>query len=534
MTATTHAQTQPMPGWFEGLRPHQEEALEQIEVAFEEDGVGCVFVDAPTGSGKTLIGEMARRQMDVSGLYVCSDKALQTQFMRDFEQYAREIKGRNNYPTELRADKTADDCQGGQCFFCESKGSCPYIVAKNAAVAAELAVLNTSYFLHEANGAQPSFGGKARRELVVIDEADLLESALMGFVQFEVPPWIAKMCRLVLPKKGVHKKTLVGALRTMSYKAAETTKGDFLDVKTKRNLSYFSFEALRVAKELEIDVAAGDDDEDAGRWIRDYDTKTLKLTPLIVAPYGVRYLWRHARRFVVMSATIIDAGEMVASLGLPGEWATVEVPMTFPVENRPIVLAPVVDVTYKTMQETTTIKALAVAIERICERHEGERVLVHTGSYKLNNMLRDELLYRLPGDRPVFTYGASVEKADALNKYLAVDNAVLLAASMERGVDLKDDACRVQVIAKIPFPSFGDKRIAGRVRLDGGQHWYNVQTVRELVQMTGRGVRSDTDSCTTYIIDGCFGRLWTRNRSLFPAWWREAVDTTQSVKWLMG
>jgi Rad3-related DNA helicase len=61
-----------------------------------------------------------------------------------------------------------------------------------------------------------------------------------------------------------------------------------------------------------------------------------------------------------------------------------------------------------------------------------------------------------------------------------------------------------------------------------------VQTIREIVQMTGRGVRSETDSCTTYIIDGAFGKLWTRNKSLFPSWWREAVDTTQSSKWLMG
>lgn len=104
---------------------------------------------------------------------------------------------------------------------------------------------------------------------------------------------------------------------------------------------------------------------------------------------------------------------------------------------------------------------------------------------------------------------------------------------MARGVDLKGDACRVQVIAKVPFPSLADKQVSARMRLPGGDTWYKVQTVREMVQMTGRGVRSETDHAVTYVLDEQFQRVWSQSKRLFPQWWREAVDTTQKISWLL-
>src|SRR5690606_13138650 len=93
-----------LPGFVTDLRPHQAEAAEQIVEHFKTKSV--VFLDAPTGAGKTLIGEVVR-QLVRSGhhgprlaqcLYVCSSKSLQDQILHDFS-YAKVIKGRSNYPT---------------------------------------------------------------------------------------------------------------------------------------------------------------------------------------------------------------------------------------------------------------------------------------------------------------------------------------------------------------------------------------------------------------------------------------------------
>jgi Rad3-related DNA helicase len=267
--------------------------------------------------------------------------------------------------------------------------------------------------------------------------------------------------------------------------------------------------------------------------LRDYDTKTFKLIPVMVAPYGNRFLWRHAKRFLVMSATIISAAEMAESLGLRLPWGEVTVPMTFPVENRPIVIAPVVSMTYRNMQDPATFDVMARAIVNVSRNHPGERVLVHCNSYRIAK----ELASRCHTDERfahyAYVYESGSEKIAMLDAYLGDESGMLFAASMARGVDLKGDDCRVQVIAKVPFPSLANKQVSARMRLPGGQQWYDVLTVREIVQMTGRGVRSETDRAMTYVLDEQFGRVWSKSKRLFPQWWRDAVDQSQKISWLL-
>lgn len=529
---------QPMPEWYESLRPHQEVAVEQVVDQFR-DGSDVVFLDAPTGSGKTLIGETSRRRVGGRSLYVCSDKQLQEQFCRDFP-YASVIQGRANYPTELMGwAVTADECTAGgptdPCMFCTGAKECPYQRAKRDAMANDLAVLNTAYLLTESNNKNSAFGGKHRRDLVIIDEADVLESAMMNYVGFEVPSGVLKRLSMTLPKRGVHKKTLQLWLRKAGDQASQAAAqlNGTGDVKFQKQMNQFAMNCHRVAQELAIDLLAGDDEEESGRWIRDYDTRTFRLRPVMVAPYGNRFLWRHGKKFLVMSATIISAEEMAESLGLRLPWSEVIVPMTFPVENRPIVVAPVVSMTYKSMQDPETFDVMARAIVNISQRHKGERVLVHCNSYRIAK----ELARRCHTDEGFCHYGyvyeSGTEKLAMLDAYLDDDRGMLFAASMARGVDLKGDACRVQVIAKVPFPSLADKQVSARMRLPGGDTWYKVQTVREMVQMTGRGVRSETDHAVTYVLDEQFGRVWSQSKRLFPQWWRDAVDTTQKISWLL-
>ena len=161
-------------------------------------------------------------------------------------------------------------------------------------------------------------------------------------------------------------------------------------------------------------------------------------------------------------------------------------------------------------------------IRGVLDRHPDDRVLVHTVSYKLAGAVVGELA---DADRPVYTYTSGSERDVAVAQYRATPRAVLVASSLERGIDLADDDCRVQVVAKVPFPCLGDRQISARLNGPGGQGWYNTQTVRTIVQMCGRGVRHSEDHASTYILDAGFLKVLKRNRSLFPEWWLEAVDT---------
>jgi Rad3-related DNA helicase len=532
MTASVH----PIPAQFNQIRPHQAIAVGEACDLFD-DGCEVVFMDAPTGSGKTLIGELVRRLRREQGkadrvLYVCSDKALQRQFLADFP-YAKVLMGRSNYKTELGGDAlTAEDCtapgMNACCMWCQTPAGCPYKAAKQEAMAAEVAVVNTSYFLAEANHV----GQFSGFDLIIVDEADALEGVLMGFVEYEVPQYVWNALHLKAPVKGARRATILKWLEEVHKAADQHVARNHGRMEEKVKMRWRGFvktteQTLKeLAKDQLPDVAEVAGVEQDGQWLRDYDTKTFKMKPVLVGRYGPKYLWRHATNWLLMSATIVSCEEMVESLGLPYDWGHVVVPMTFPVENRPVYLAPVANVTFKDMDDA--VPKLAYALGQISGQHKGERVLVHTVSYGLNSRLLKELVV----DRPVFSYAKAADKDRALADFLASADGMLLAPSMERGIDLKGDQCRVVVVAKVPFPALGDRRISARTHLPGGQLWYTVQTIRDIVQMTGRGVRSEDDWAVTYILDAQFSRNVWRNRSLFPRWWSEAVDSGQDLRWL--
>lgn len=536
-----------LPEKFRELYPHQETAIDEALDHYRA-GAKVVWLDAPTGSGKTIIAEVIRRRLETRALYVCTTKGLQDQFVGDFP-YARVLKGRANYQPALAPspELTCADCMGQSCIYCPSMSECPYVIAKGSALGAQVAVLNTAYLLAEANvpgGGAFGDGKYGRPQLVIADECDELEKSLMGHVDFATPG-TREMARLGLqsPKKGAHRGTIVKWLQgeyvpTLLERAKRLRRSESLDDKrAAQRYVRSAMEAKWLAEQITPKVGEedGDADGDGALWVRDYrdsDPGRLIFKPVVVDTYGPARLWRHAARWLCMSATIISPQEQVESLGLDLAglpWETVSVPMTFPKEHRPIVIAGVATMTRRGMAENpNAIPDMATAIYNICRRHPGERVLIHTVSYKLAEELKIAL-DRVLGHRLVVTYKDAESRDRAFSWYSRTEGAVLLAPSMDRGFDFRDDLARVVVIAKVPFPNLGDRQVSARLRLPGrnGDWWYRVQTVRTIVQMTGRGVRNKDDYATTYILDREFtSNVWAKAKQLFPAWWREAVDMT--------
>jgi ATP-dependent DNA helicase DinG len=164
---------------------------------------------------------------------------------------------------------------------------------------------------------------------------------------------------------------------------------------------------------------------------------------------------------------------------------------------------------------------IAAALDKVISKHPNDRVLVHTVSYDLNRFLSTAL-----GQYGrVTTYSSTTEKQRAIDRYIYTPATVLLAPSLDRGIDLPDDDCRVIVVCKIPFPNLGDKQVSARLYSPGGRLWYSCKTVRSLVQMTGRGFRHEDDFCESYVLDAAFiTNIWRRSKHLLPSWWKEAVN----------
>lgn len=540
-----------LPEQFTEFRPHQVRAIREI-VEYFEAGYRWVMLDAPTGAGKTVIGEAVRQILSRQSLYLCTTKTLQAQFVHDFP-YAALIKGRSNYPTLdhperfeseragerlscadcLRTAEWADDAPfcdecppwsdespGSRvihCPHCHPSKECPYVVAKRIALNSPLTVANTAYLINEANfvgqfGWDKDIG--YRFPFWVIDEADTLESLLMSFVELGIRPRTMKRLRLSPPEKVTVPESWIEWCEENAPKIRDVASSivDPDRAKEADDLYSLAHRADMVRKFL---VAEPDN------WVLDgYKEGGMSLRPVTVSGHAHEFLWRHGHRFLLMSATLISDEQVAADLGID-EWATVRVDSQFPIERRPIVAQPRANMTSKTKEDEWP--KMAAQVRQVIEAHRGERVLVHTVSYELAEYLHSALS-DLWG---VMTYRTGRERERVLEQFRVTEGAVLFAPSLDRGVDLPDDEVRVIVIAKIPFPYLGDKQVSKRFYGTGvlGRTWYATQTVRSLVQMTGRGMRHRDDWCVSYILDAQFTtNVWRNNRSLIPQWWAAALE----------
>lgn len=528
----------PWPEWVTAFRPWQVDACRELVDGWAR-GAKVMVLDAPTGTGKTVIGEMARRAMawgdpTARATYICHSLRLQDQFLEDFA-YAAVVKGRSNYPTQHGPGwVTAADCTMPACAFCDSSDDCPYRKAKVSALGSRLAVANTAYWLHEANYVRDGLRG---RDGLIIDECDTLESALMGFVEVAVTGQHQARAKVGRLKKGAHRKTVVEWLGEvgLGLRAWAVANAKTADVKTRREVKSamgLSAKVRGLAAEL-----ANADDETAARWVRDYRTgrreRDVVFKPVKVDGVGARAVWGHVgdgldeRGWVLaMSATIIAADEWADSTGVDAagvERGRVMVDSPFPVENRLVRYVPCGDMKYATWERD--LPAMIDGIAKIIDRHPEDAVLMHTTSYRLNRAIVEGMSNM--GDRPVITHDDARGRDDALARYVDAAKAgrapIVCSPSLDRGVDLPGDLCRVQVVVKVPFPSLGDRQVAERIRLPGGQAWYTAQTARTMVQMTGRGVRSVDDWAATYVLDRQFGRWWKDAKTMVPRWWADSV-----------
>lgn len=494
-----------LPSWVEDLRPQQIEAVEKILEAFTEHDV--VVLDAPTGSGKTLIAELVRRMLGTRAVYCCSSIQLQHQFAGDFV-YAKKLMGRSNYqPVFEHWDATCADCTGEECELCPSKPECPYEMDKVAALKSSLACLNTTYWLTETNGPGRFWG----RGLVVFDECDLLEGELMRYVGVRISKGRAARYGLREPEKVTVASSWGTWLeRTITKLSSYRVRGD--DLRAQRESVYLA-RTISNLRRISSEIEEG--------WVYTGRGGEIEFKPVRVAEHAKKYVWPNGKKFLLMSATVISAGQMLDDLGWEKGYGVVTLDSTFPVENRRVKVVPAGNMSRKKNE----YESVTGALEQIIERHVGERLLVHCVSYDLAGLLLRGL--RGPCDRlgmGLAGYEDRHGRSEAISAFRKHEGGVLVAPSLDRGLDLPDEDCRVVVIAKVPYPYLGDRQVSARLHSKGGQSWYHMQTVRTIVQMTGRGVRHKDDWCVTYILDSQFQELYNRGRYLFPQWWKDGLD----------
>ncbi len=489
------------------------------------------LADLPTGTGKSLIGVGAHRMTGKRAIYLCGTKQLQDQIMRDFADIAVTLKGKNNYPCALHYDEfpqvTAEDCSLSKPRNCEHFSQCEYYQQKQRAIDSPLAVLNNAYYLNEVNGFNSSFAGA---ELLIVDEIDALDNALMSYVEIRITSRQLERYGLNPPKNTESKESwlewipgALEALQTTSGRISETLRySDF------KHWTKIQIENNRLKKSMEklsdkLETLASDLDYS---WVFYSNTSNGQtewvFKPVNIGVYANRYLWRYSEFAVGMSGTIFSADITCRELGIT-ECDYMQLPCSFPVENRPIYFNPVVNLSRSSM--SAELPVLKNQIEQDLSKYPNQKVLIHTVSYAVRNYL----LENLDCQGRMVTHESNTREEALENFKRSRKPLVMLSPSFDRGVDLREsDNCGAVMVCKMPYLSLGDPQVSAKVKTPGGWTWYALKAAQTLVQMTGRSVRSETQKCDTYIYDKQFSRLLGQMRNTIPTWWQDAIQEVRN------
>ncbi|MCX6814742.1 MAG: DEAD/DEAH box helicase family protein [Candidatus Aenigmarchaeota archaeon] len=533
---------------YEEMRPLQRAALEEISRAWDS-GVKYVFLEAPTGFGKSAIAITLARQNPAAFILV-STKNLQDQYVREGAFEAIDVRGRGNFSCLVSRDKTCDagpcrlgmmECrykpqrslpekipergmklassQKGDFWKYQGSRVCPYWEQKCWGLNHDYPVMSYSYFLYEST--HPKDFGK--RNLMVCDEAHNMEEELMRFIEFTISDNDLKLVNSRIPRVVDSIGDWVDHINKWKRSLAEefeSTKEKFdeAEKKTEEMMEKMQNLADRIEK---CSFISGELSVDPDNWIIERGEKGLmsKVTfrPIFVSEWASKF-FSMAERFLLQSATIIDAESMASGLGLDeSECAFLRAGSDFLPEKRPIYYRPVGRMSHGEIG--STLPRMADAIRELLEKYPDKKGVVHTHTYNIQEYIAKHVqTRRFLMNRQEDSRNRGRIIADFIR---SPDPVVLLTPSAYEGMDFKDDICRWQVICKMPYPNLGNKQVEKRMSLD--RNWYQWKTVLRLVQTYGRGIRSREDWCDTYIFDSSFSVLLKTGKDLFPKWFTEAI-----------
>lgn len=533
---------------FAEPRAQQVFAIDFILNAFINDKKKFCVAEMGTGIGKSAIGLTVSRYLaqhrlpEVSqeifkdGSHILTtQKVLQEQYLRDFgppNGGLVSIKSSTNYQCEYHKENTCGESlrivknepKGGP-FWQKCMLDCNYRRAKQKFIDAHAGTTNYSYFL-----AETMYGGKIPpKQLLVCDESHNLEEQLSKFVEVMISARVGKdLLGLAWPTVRTTQEAIDWLSSTYEPKLkAFIARQESMVAKLNFKEKIKEFKALASQVEM-LDKHICKLHRFLNMWSDDnwiinvhpgYGRESAKIEfkPVDVGPYSDELLFKHAHNVLLMSATIVDSKIFCKTVGVDeNDTAVLNIDSPFPIENRPVLFAPVGHMSQASLDET--LPKLAEMVGLILEQHKNEKGVIHAHTYKIANYIKSTLK-----NKRLLIHDAS-DRDEIVKKHIESKKpTVLLSPSLAEGIDLRDDLSRFQVICKIPYPYLGDKLV--KKRMDKNKGWYAYQTAKTIIQASGRSIRSDSDHAVTYILDGNWEQFYRQNSHLFPNSFRNALKS---------
>ena len=294
---------------------------------------------------------------------------------------------------------------------------------------------------------------------------------------------------------------------------------------------------LDVDKELLIDIVQDIDKltrtinnilSNPNNWIvsevhkENYDITRVDLKPLDPSKY-IKAVVEKCPKTLIMSATILNEKTFERNLGLSSEDNStkfIQIQSDFPIENRPIFPLSVEYLNFSNLQQMNVKSKISRAIDNIMHIHSNDKGIIHTSSYEQLNFIKDNL--SKTNSRRLILTDPEIERDEVIREHSESKKpTVLISPSLHTGLDLKDNLSRFQIITKVPYPNISDKWTSEKRKIN--EEWYYWQTALRLVQAYGRSIRSKDDWAKTYVLDSAFNYFIKVNKNILPKWFLSAI-----------
>ena len=561
------------------FRPGQKEAIIDILDSYYNTEVDTYILEAPTGSGKSLIAMICAAVIESAGdkgYILTSELALQDQYHQDFKRYGLKwgcIKGADTYQCvvnlmpfslgECRIQKISyDQAEKLDCF-----GECGYLNNRKQSIQSNVSLLNYSYALIQRNyvedqmqsrGAEPPF---LQRDFVFCDEAhriidivqghfaprinqDLMEAVKYldafqkknGYGSSQIAPGLNSVTRLAEHENDkallkTHLVSIYNALTTQRKKNAAMAEDS---AKKFENWNAVPPEWRRALKSADFVKDVHCKVEDFIKIIAEVGTDkmvktvnpSIKETNEIVfncieEGYMVdRYFSQKFGFKILMSATIGNPKYFMSAIGSKNVRFN-RIKSHFNFTESPIYFMPRNRISYKNIDEK--IPELAKHVTSILAKHPDLAGIIHSGSYSLGKRVYEEL--PLAVQKRIHLYEGSSSKMTAVGK-LNQGNSVVMGPSLLEGLDLKDDMSRLQIFLKVPYPSMASNFV--KEKMNYYPMWYRWKAETSISQGIGRSIRSSDDWAVTYFLDGCLQDI-LKDEYSFSKDFRERIINIETI-----
>ena len=551
------------------FRAGQREVIEAICNHYLEDQEGTIILDAPTGSGKSLIAMWSAhilKELGNRGYLVTSDLMLQDQYEEDFHKFKLNwpsVRGVDNYECNVNGlTFSLGDCKMKGINYEQAENltcwnTCGYLQARKRAKELPVALFNYSYYLIQRNYVEDKMidQGKEipfpKRDFVFFDEAHKVDSIVQGHFSPRIDRTTTKIFREVnrfVQKYGIDAAwvtenriaSIVDRLmREDDHQELMKHIGEFRGIAVvyrkvraaALKQSKSRFKQTDVPKEWQTFFGRMDRLKDIWCKFDDYHDiiKELGTDAIVIkrsetetqflcleeALMIEKFLQNKSGFKVFMSATLGDIRSYAKHTKM-GNAKVIRMDNKFSYKKSPVVFINRHKLSFREREQN--LPKVVEVLDKILDKHKGQSGIIHAGSYDFANYINNNSKHKFS----FITYEVAKERQDAIRNFNKEDGKILVGPSLLEGLDLKDDKSRFQIFFKVPYPSLNDPLV--KAKMNAFADWYDWKTGISIQQGAGRSIRSKDDWAITYILDACFRSLINK-KGFFPPSFEERIKT---------